>query len=82
MMSLVTRAALSSNKKVIEVLRLVGATDQYIAAAFVRKFAFRAFFGSLLGAFGASMTLFLLPSEADQTVILADFGWKALNGHG
>ena len=43
MMSLVTRAALSSNKKVIEVLRLVGATDQYIAAAFVRKFAFRAF---------------------------------------
>ena len=71
MMSLVTRAALSSNKKVIEVLRLVGATDQYIAAAFVRKFAFRAFFGSLLGAFGASMTLFLLPSEADQTVILA-----------
>lgn len=71
MMSIVTRAALSSNKKVIEVLRLVGATDQYIAAAFVRKFAFRAFFGSMLGAFGASMMLFLLPSEADQTVILA-----------
>ena len=45
MMVLVTRAALSSNRKVIEVLRLVGATDQYIAAAFVRKFAFRAFFG-------------------------------------
>ena len=67
MMILVTRAALSSNRKVIEVLRLVGATDQYIAAAFVRKFAFRAFFGSALGAMLASVTLFLLPSEVDQT---------------
>ena len=71
MIILVTRAGLLSNRKVIEVLRLVGATDQYIAGAFVRKFAFRAFFGSMLGAFAASMTLFLLPSEADQTVILA-----------
>ena len=70
MMILVTRAALSSNRKVIEVLRLVGATDQYIAAAFVRKFAFRAFFGSALGAMLASVTLFLLPSEVDQTAVL------------
>jgi cell division transport system permease protein len=70
MMVLVTRAALSSNRKVIEVLRLVGATDQYIAAAFVRKFAFRAFFGSALGAMLASITLFLLPSEVDQTAVL------------
>ena len=70
MMVLVTRAALSSNRKVIEVLRLVGATDQYIAAAFVRKFAFRAFFGSALGAMLASATLFLLPSEVDQTAVL------------
>ena len=31
MMTLVTRAALSSNRKVIEVLRLVGATDQYLS---------------------------------------------------
>jgi cell division transport system permease protein len=70
MMVLVTRAALSSHRKVIEVLRLVGATDQYIAAAFVRKFAFRAFFGSALGAMLASVTLFLLPSEVDQTAVL------------
>ena len=70
MMVLVTRAALSSNRKVIEVLRLVGATDQYIAAAFVRKFAFRAFFGSALGAMLASVTLFLLPSEVDQSAVL------------
>jgi cell division transport system permease protein len=70
MMALVTRAALSSNRKVIEVLRLVGATDQYIAAAFVRKFAFRAFFGSALGAMLASITLFFLPSEVDQTAVL------------
>jgi cell division transport system permease protein len=70
MMVLVTRAALSSNRKVIEVLRLVGATDQYIAAAFVRKFAFRAFFGSALGAILASIILFFLPSEVDQTAVL------------
>ena len=70
MMVLVTRAAMSSHRKVIEVLRLVGATDQYIAAAFVRKFAFRAFFGSALGAMLASVTLFLLPSEVDQTAVL------------
>ena len=78
MMTLVTRAALSSNRKVIEVLRLVGATDQYIAAAFVRKFAFRAFFGSMLGAFIASMTLFLLPSEADQNAILTGIRLEGL----
>ena len=70
MMTLVTRAALSSNKKIIEVLRLVGATDQYIASAFVRKLANQAFFGSLLGSSLASLTLFLLPSESDQAAIL------------
>ena len=62
----------------IEVLRLVGATDQYIAAAFVRKFAFRAFFGSMLGAFIASMTLFLLPPEADQNAILTGIRLEGL----
>ena len=70
MMTLMTRAALSSNKKIIEVLRLVGATDQYIASAFVRKLANQAFFGSLLGSSLASLTLFLLPSESDQVAIL------------
>ena len=56
--------------KIIEVLRLVGATDQYIASAFVRKLANQAFFGSLLGSSLASLTLFLLPSESDQAAIL------------
>ena len=49
---------------------MVGATDQYIASAFVRKLASQAFFGSLLGSSLASLTLFLLPSESDQAAIL------------
>tara|TARA_B100001109_G_scaffold225204_1_gene198587 strand:- start:3952 stop:4845 length:894 start_codon:yes stop_codon:yes gene_type:complete len=78
MIILVTRAGLLSNRKVIEVLRLVGATDQYIAGAFVRKFAFRAFFGSTLGAVVASLILFLLPSKVDQNAILTGLRLEGL----
>lgn len=49
MIILATRAALAANAQVITVLRLIGATDAYIEAAFVRRFAFRTFIGAVLG---------------------------------
>ena len=47
MIILAARAALAANAQVITVLRLIGATDAYIEAAFVRRFAFRTFIGAL-----------------------------------
>jgi len=49
MVTLAAHAALSANQQVIAVLRLVGAKDNYIAQAFVRRFTLRAFAGSAVG---------------------------------
>ena len=51
MVSMAANAALSANIKVLRVLRLVGAFDAFIVTAFVRKFTFRVFVGSILGTF-------------------------------
>ncbi len=70
MITLAARAALAANAQVIAVLRLVGAQDNYIAAAFVRRFAARAFVGAAGGmCFGAIAILFL-PSADQQASIL------------
>ena len=42
LVTLAASSALASNARVIEVLRLVGARDSYIARAFVRRFTIRA----------------------------------------
>jgi cell division transport system permease protein len=42
MITLAAQAALAANAQVIQVLRLVGARDAYIARAFVRRFTLRA----------------------------------------
>lgn len=70
MITLAARAALAANAQVIAVLRLVGAQDTYIAAAFVRRFAARAFVGALVGMVLGAMAVLLLPSSAQQAGIL------------
>jgi len=70
MIILATRAALASNAQVITVLRLIGATDAYIEAAFVRRFAFRTFIGAVLGTIIGAGVVALFPGEGEQAAIL------------
>ena len=49
MVTLAANAALAANAQVVAVLRLVGATDRYIAEAFIRRFTIRAFIGASVG---------------------------------
>jgi cell division transport system permease protein len=61
MITLAANSALSANAQVIRVLRLVGATDAYIARAFVRRFTLRALSGSAAGAALGMAGVLLLP---------------------
>ncbi|MEO1491699.1 MAG: FtsX-like permease family protein [Pseudomonadota bacterium] len=66
MVVLASRATLAANRRVIEVVRLIGAEDRYIASAFVRRLTLRAFIGATLGTLAACLALWLLPViEAD-----------------
>jgi cell division transport system permease protein len=70
MIILATRAALAANAQVITVLRLIGATDAYIEAAFVRRFAFRTFIGAVVGTIIGAGVVALFPGEEEQVAIL------------
>ncbi len=61
MVTLAANASLSANAQVIRVLRLVGATDAYIARAFVRRFTLRALSGAAAGAALGLLGVLLLP---------------------
>lgn len=58
MITLAARAAMSANAQVISVLRLIGAKDAYIAAAFVRRFSLRAFSGAAIGSLCGAVVFF------------------------
>lgn len=78
MITLAANAALSANAQVIEVLRLVGARDRYIAQAFVRRFTLRALVGASIGvAFGMAGVL-LLPSASDEGGFLTGLGFQGV----
>lgn len=64
MVTLAAQAALAANAQVIAVLRLVGATDRYIAQAFIRRFTLRALAGSALGVVLGVIAVVLMPSGA------------------
>ncbi len=61
MIALAAQASLSANRKVIEVLRLIGARDGFIARAFVRRFTMRALAGAAAGAALGVLAVALLP---------------------
>lgn len=76
MITLAANAALAANAQVIEVLRLVGARDTYIASAFVRRFTLRALLGAAVGvAFGVAGVL-LLPQASDEGGFLTGLGFQ------
>jgi len=73
--TLAAQAALSANAQVIRVLRLVGATDKYIANAFVRRFTQRTFVGALIGVVLGVIGVVVLPS-GDATGFLSGLGFQ------
>ena len=83
MMALAARATLAANRHVIEIVRLVGAEDGFIARAFVRRLARRAAFGATLGAGLGCAALALLPAVPGETGLAVGLGpegagWLAL----
>lgn len=78
MVTLAANAALAANAQVIAVLRLVGATDRYIAEAFIRRFTIRAFVGAAGGMALGMMAVFLLPSAGEDAGLLTGLGFQGL----
>lgn len=76
MITLAANAALAANAQVIEVLRLVGARDSYIARAFVRRFTIRAFGGAMAGAVTGMICVLLLPSADAAGGFLTGLGFS------
>ncbi len=81
MITLAAQAALAANAQVITVLRLVGATDDYIAQAFVRRFTLRALGGALAGTVLGMLAVLILPGGGGSASFLTGLsfqGWHWL----
>lgn len=62
MIALAASAALAANVRILEVLKLVGAHDAWITAAFVRRFTLRALIGASAGTSLGLIVLAFFPS--------------------
>ncbi len=78
MVSLAANASLAANGQIIRVLRLVGATDDYIARAFIRRFTLRAFWGAGLGMLIGLAAVAALPTASDQAGVLSGLGFEGV----
>ncbi|MEO0691477.1 MAG: FtsX-like permease family protein [Pseudomonadota bacterium] len=78
MVTLAANAALAANAQVVAVLRLVGATDTYIAQAFVRRFTWRALVGSTVGVALGLAAVWVLPAGGDAPGFLTGIGFEGL----
>ncbi|WP_209598655.1 FtsX-like permease family protein [Ruegeria sp. HKCCSP351] len=76
MITLAANASLAANAQIIEVLRLVGAQDGFIAGAFVRRFTYRAFFGASVGTLLGMTGVLLLPEASDAGGFLTGVGFQ------
>ncbi len=74
MITLAAQASLAANVQVIRVLRLVGATDLYIARAFVRRYTLRAGLGALVGTIIGVVVLQLMPNTDTVGSLLMNVG--------
>jgi cell division transport system permease protein len=75
MITLAANAALAANAQVIAVLRLVGARDNYIAKAFVRRYTLRTLSGAALGVVLGAGAVLLLPSAQADGGFLTGLGF-------
>lgn len=78
MVTLAANASLAANAQIIEVLRLVGARDSFIARAFVRRFTYRAFFGAVVGVLLGMTGVLLLPEASDEGGFLTGLGFQGV----
>ena len=76
MVTLAAQAALAANAQVIAVLRLVGATDDYIARAFIRRFTLRALVGAAVGTVLGMLAVILLPDAGEAGGFLTGLGFR------
>lgn len=76
MITLAANAALAANSQVIAVMRLVGAQDEYIACAFVRRFTLRALMGAAAGTVAGYGAVLLLPSAQGAGGFLTGLGFQ------
>jgi len=76
MITLAAQAALAANATVISVLRLVGAKDNYIARAFVRRFTLRALGGAVIGTILAVIAVLMMPAAAEEGAFLTGLGFR------
>jgi len=74
--ALAAQASLAANRRVIEVLRLIGARDSFIARAFVRRFTRRAFFGALAGSALGMAAVGWLPDADPAGGFLTGLGFQ------
>ncbi|MEO9824717.1 MAG: FtsX-like permease family protein [Paracoccaceae bacterium] len=72
--ALAASAALSANGQIIDVLRLVGARDNWISRAFVRRYTLRALGGAAVGTVLGMIIVALLPSGV-ETGVLSGLGF-------
>ena len=75
MVTLAAQSSLAANAQVISVLRLVGATDHFIARAFVRRFTLRALGGAAVGTALGMVIVWSLPGAADRAGFLMGAGF-------
>lgn len=76
LITLAASAALAANAKIIDVLRLVGARDTYIARAFVRRFTIRAATGAAAGTILGALAIAALPDQGDPGAFLTGLGFR------
>lgn len=79
MITLAAHAALAANAQVIAVLRLVGATDDYIALAFVRRFTLRALLGAAFGTGVGLLAILFMPSGSDTGPVLTGLRYEGVH---
>lgn len=72
--ALAASSALAANGQIIDVLRIVGARDGWIAAAFTRRFTLRAFAGALAGTIVGMIAVALVPGGV-ETGVLSGLGF-------
>jgi cell division transport system permease protein len=78
-LSLAATAAIAANGQVIRTLRLIGARDGFIAAAFTRRFAVQATLGAAVGTAAGMILLALLPRASEQGFFLVGIGLQGLH---
>ena len=78
MITLAANASLAANGQVIRVLRLVGATDEFITRAFVRRFTLRAMIGAAGGAVFGVGAVAVLPPASSAGGFLTGLGFQGV----